>query len=119
MTSHGHNSDESAVEQSLRALAALRDLDGGSWRLRAISDSDGEPLIWGTRIWPDNCVDTFVFRNIVDTQAFRTREDGALLWRSNGSLDEIVAALVQLPQPDATDAPCDAIGPNIPSNWSL
>jgi hypothetical protein len=85
--------------------AALRELGGligaGDWHLLP-----GAPgMLIFIRAWPDDWVDTLAISGETEALAERTNPAGHPVWRHPGALTEVIAALRDLPAPDAPTAP--------------
>lgn len=87
----------------LRKLIELR--DGGGWFFFPVI-RDGElALLAGARSWPDGWSDAISIRDSTDAKAFRCDHAGGQVWCREGTLDEVIDALVELPPPNTPGAP--------------
>jgi hypothetical protein len=77
-------------------------------------ETDGGP---GVRAWPNCWADAFGVRYTTDAQGVRVNPDGNVVWKCDGGLVEVVAGLLELPEPDERTAPRLAIG-RTPPLWT-
>ena len=104
-----------AAFPELRGLADLRE---AGWSFLPKTDSDGELVeVRGVRTWPGSgSADAILVRYATDAAGVRSDDDGLLVWRREGSLTEVVDALIALPPPGAPYAPRLVLG-SAPSLW--
>jgi hypothetical protein len=58
-----------------------------------------------TRRWPDGTVDTLVIRSVLTAHGRRNDAREHLVWVQRGTMDHVVAAAGDLPDPSTLDAP--------------
>lgn len=97
--------------------AALRELggliEGGGWR-----PLPGAPgMLIFIHPWPDDWVDTLAVSGETDAVAERTNPAGHPVWRHRGALTEVIAALRDVPAPDAPTAPRRPIPTDHGGDW--
>jgi hypothetical protein len=96
-----------------QALQRLTDLhDAGGWHFTI-----QKMIITGVRPWPDGSADLLVLHNFTAAHARRTNPIGGVVWRREGSLEEIADGLLALPAPDDPCAPTRVIAPS-PGMWT-
>ena len=65
-----------------------------------VGDDDGDPTeLRGLKIWSSSWVDALLLRDVDDAAALRCDPDGHTTWQYEGSLTEVVEALLALPAP--------------------
>jgi hypothetical protein len=102
-----------AAHPYLHRLAALR--DRGGWRFVHREDASGNiDLTTGHRAWPDGSADIVNYTGPTEARAWRTNHDGAVVWTRVGRLVDVVDGLLELPPPDAPDAPRLVLGTTVP-----
>jgi hypothetical protein len=99
-------------EEALAAYPALRSITAltkRGWSFRAAGIDTGGFLV-GWFVWPHNWMDALTIADEGDVRADRCDPDGGVVWKRDGSLVDVVAALLELPSPDAPNAPRLVIG---------
>jgi hypothetical protein len=87
----------------LTRLIALR--DGYRWTF-TLDFQDGElNMVAGGRLWPTGWSEGIAIKSLTDARAFRLDPAAGEVWSREGSLVEVVDALVELPIPDQPGAP--------------
>lgn len=87
----------------LSRLIALR--DGYRWTF-TLDFQDGElDLVAGGRLWPTGWSEGIAIKSVTDARAFRLDPTSGEVWSREGSLVEVVDALVELPEPGRRGAP--------------
>lgn len=93
-----------AAYPELRRLMALR--ASGLWRFLATTDEAGNPVrLNGARVWPDGSAEALGIRASTDALAIRVDPAGETVFRREGTLAEVIDALVALPAPNTPGAP--------------
>jgi len=88
----------------LRRLVELK--QGGGWVFQPVVIDGGLELLAGWRAWlVDGSTDAIAVRNVGDAKAYRCDATGGEVWGREGSLVEVIDALIELPAPDAPRAP--------------
>lgn len=91
----------------LRRLVDLRD---GGW-LFVPHRVDGElDRLDAVRTWGDGTADAIMINYITDAAALRIDPGGGLVWMRDGTLAEVIDALLTLPPPGAAGAPRFVLG---------
>ncbi|SDY96935.1 hypothetical protein SAMN05421504_10854 [Amycolatopsis xylanica] len=81
----------------LKRLARLRDV---GWTFHPAHDDSGELVqVNGVRSWPGGQADALRVRYTTDAAAMRCDPGGQVLWTAEGSLDDVVDGLLDLPDP--------------------
>lgn len=93
-------------------LRRLADLRNAGWRLFAVKDAEGTVTrIDGLFVWPDlvypdaDWVDTVMVLSATDAKALRANPDDEVVWTREGTLEDVVDGLLQLPPPGEPGAP--------------
>ena len=90
-------------------LRRLIDLRTAGW-VFLTSSVDGEMTeVRGVRMWPQAWADALRVRYTSDAVAVRCDHSGAITWRAEGTLTEVVDGLISLPTPGDRLAPRLAI----------
>jgi hypothetical protein len=55
--------------------------------------------------WPDGTADAVMIKYVTDAAALRIDPDGGLVWNREGTLTDVVDALLTLPPPGTPGAP--------------
>jgi hypothetical protein len=98
--------DDAAVAlfPELKRLVALR--ESGAWKLAVEVDEHGAPqLVTGALTHVDGSRDILGVRSQSEVRAIRLNPVGELVFRREGSLVEVVDALLELPSPLHPRAP--------------
>lgn len=112
------------INAALKAYPELElllylDAAGWHWMPPPLDDEGRVVEIHGVRTWPgDPDVDALRIRSSTDGRAIRMGPDGALTWEREGTLADVVEALIGLPPPSSPFAPRLVIG-SAPSDWQL
>lgn len=93
-------SDFDAITADLTELTAL--VGEGDWT--PLPSAPAGVLVF-VRPWPDGSVDTLIIRGQPQVNAERTNPTGHPVWRSEGTVTEVVEALRNVPEPGSPDAP--------------
>lgn len=81
-------------------LQHLVDLGTAGWTWLASHDDNGELVeIRGVRTWPDGWADALRVRGTTDARAVRCDPTGTTGWSREGTMPEVVDALIALPAP--------------------
>jgi len=103
-----------AAYPELRRLIDLRD---AGWEFLPRHDDDGGLVeVRGVRTWPGSgSADALMVRYVTDAAALRCDHAGGVVWQREGTLAEVVDALITLPAPDTPGAPrlVTATGPKL------
>jgi hypothetical protein len=87
----------------LKRLIELRDGDG--WTLQPVTVDNKIELVTGYRLWPQGWSDAIAIRDITDAKAYRCDPAGGEVWGREGTLTEVLDALIELPAPGDVGAP--------------
>lgn len=104
-----------AAVEAFPDLQLLVRLDSTGWVwLPPATDDEGRPVeVHGVRFWGDlgrDQADGLRIRSETDASAVRADDAGAVLWRRDGGLVDVVQALIELPAPNSPYAPRLVIG---------
>ena len=111
--------ERAAVREFPELQALLSLCDDSGWRFTATVNGQGEVVsVHGVRIWPLDWTDAVGILDRADAQAVRADPAGHAVWKREGGLVEVVAALRDLPPPDARTAPRLVIGTAPPMLWT-
>jgi hypothetical protein len=100
----------------LKRLIAIR--RSGAWQLDVQLDQEMMPrLVLGSRRYSDGSEDTFAVRSRTEVRAIRLDPQRQWIFRREGSLVEIVDALVELPSPLHPMAPRLVLPGTPPRLW--
>lgn len=92
-------SAERAALTAFPQLQDLLDLRIAGWRFLPVT-SDGTVVeLRGAKLWPLGWVDALALRDLHDAAGLRRDPAGAVVWWHDGSLAEVVDALLALPVP--------------------
>jgi hypothetical protein len=105
-----HSDATQAAVAEFPELAHLADLVSGGWVFVPVLTDGQLSAVQGARIWPTYWADVIDVRYTTDAQALRADPDGHVVWKHEGTLVDVVQALLELPAPDAVPAPRLAIG---------
>ncbi|HEX7659718.1 MAG TPA: hypothetical protein VF444_09570 [Pseudonocardiaceae bacterium] len=72
--------------------------------------------VHGVRPWPQGWADALRVRYTTDAAAVRCDHTGAITWRAEGTLTDVIAGLISLPAPGDRLAPRLAIASS-PRPW--
>jgi hypothetical protein len=113
---------DQTVTAAIRAFPELRVLlllcQDQRWRFAAKVDARGEVAsVHGVRVWPREWTDALGILDRTDAQAVRADPDGHAVWKREGHLVDVVAALWELPSPEERAAPRLVIGTAPPMLW--
>jgi hypothetical protein len=89
---------------------------GRAWCFKTIERDGQIELLECSRARHDGWSDAMAIRDVGDARAYRCNATGDIVWTREGSLVEVIDALMNLPAPDAPGAPRLVIGPG-PSLW--
>lgn len=89
-----------AITADLAELMAL--VGEGDWS--PLPSAPADVLVF-VRPWPDGSVDTLIIRGQPEVSAERTNPTGHPVWRSKGTVIEVVEALRNVPEPGTDGAP--------------
>jgi hypothetical protein len=93
MTESATRSDEPA------ALRGLGDLRAAGWVFVPITEDGAVVELRGLRTWPHGWLDVLLLRDVSDAAGLRTDPGGRVHWSREGSLTEVIDALLVLPAP--------------------
>lgn len=106
---------EEAVRRYPR-LAGLQTLVDRRWLFITHRDENGRPVhLDGFLCWPGDVTDALSVHS--ETNAFGVRtlgDENDLVWQRTGTLADVVDGLLELPAPDAPNAPRLVIGRTAP-----
>jgi hypothetical protein len=112
------NRTEMAAVALYPVLARLIDLrQSGGWVFQPAVLDGAVELLAGHRVWRvGGWSDAITIRSETDAKAFRCNADGGVVFRVEGTLREVLDALIGLPEPGTPDAPILVIGRR-PTLW--
>lgn len=95
-----------------RQLARLADLTGAGmcWMPPGVDLGGHVNSLFGLRAWPDGYVDAIRVLDTTDVKAMRIDHEGGIVWQREGTLDDVVDGLLELPASDTPGAPRLVIG---------
>lgn len=100
-------------------LAGLLALAGEAWTFRELDDIDGLTALYGRREYPrHNQMDAMKVLSETEVRAQRTRIGDGLLWHMDGTLGDVVDALLNLPDPGVPHAPHLILGSMPQKLWT-
>lgn len=92
-----------ATYPELLGLLSLR--QQARWQFLPLKDGDEVVMIVGARVWWIGWSDAIAIRDRGDAKAFRCNPDSGEVWSAEGSLADVLDALVDLPSPFHPNAP--------------
>jgi hypothetical protein len=98
-------------------LIHLVNLVAADWIFATVAQDGEVTHVQGVRAWPDYWTDAIGVRYTTDAQGLRADPTGHVVWKREGSLAEVVSALLELPAPSTGNAPRLAIG-SAPRLWT-
>jgi hypothetical protein len=88
-----------AATAAFPELARLADLRKAGWTFFP-AIADGELVaVQGVRTWPGGWADAIGIRYTTDAQGLRADHTGHIVWRREGTMVEVIDALLTLPVP--------------------
>jgi hypothetical protein len=87
----------------LMRLIVLR--DGGGWTFQPVTVDSEMELVAGWRLWPLGWSDAIAIRDVTDAKGYRCDPAGGEVWGREGTLVEVLDALLELPEPTEPGAP--------------
>jgi hypothetical protein len=89
----------------------------GGWVFQPVVVDTAVELLAGWRVWLlGGWSDAVTIRSQTDAKAFRCNADGGTVWKLEGTLNDVVDGLIDLPTPDAPHAPKLVLGRR-PTLW--